>query len=85
MVDKSNLILALLVPCYNEEEVIIDTNERLLNLIYKLIKSKIISPKSYIYYVDDGSSDTTWGRLKLHINEKRIKRKLSKILDTKML
>ena len=80
MVDKSNLILALLVPCYNEEEVIIDTNERLLNLIYKLIKSKIISPKSYIYYVDDGSSDKTWGMIKkLHINEKRIKAlKLSK-------
>ena len=53
-------ILAIVVPCYNEELCIENTTEKLLNVIKYLISNNKISEKSYIYYVDDGSTDKTW-------------------------
>lgn len=52
--------LALVVPCYNEEEVLHYSNIQLTQLIDALIKKKKISWESKIYYVDDGSTDQTW-------------------------
>jgi glycosyltransferase involved in cell wall biosynthesis len=52
--------LAIVVPCYNEEEVLPETNSRLLQLIISMKKDKLISDDSSIYYVDDGSRDRTW-------------------------
>jgi glycosyltransferase involved in cell wall biosynthesis len=53
--------LAIVVPCYNEEEVLDETNNRLINLINNLIDIEKIGIGSKIYYIDDGSTDHTWG------------------------
>lgn len=60
----NNKILYIIVPCYNEEEVLIDTSNKLKNKINSLILSKKISNKSKIMFVDDGSSDKTWEYIK---------------------
>lgn len=59
-----NPILAVIVPCYNEEEVIETTVNRLLEVIDGLAADGEISPESFIYAVDDGSSDNTFNILK---------------------
>ncbi len=53
-------ILYLVVPCYNEEEVLIETSKRLLGKINKMINEEKISKKSKILFVNDGSKDKTW-------------------------
>lgn len=52
--------LYLAVPCYNEEEVLNDTNGKLLKKYNQLISDGKISDKSRIVYIDDGSKDKTW-------------------------
>ena len=54
------LNLGIIVPCFNEEETLTETNKRLIEIINNLIHLRKISSNSKIYYVDDGSSDTTW-------------------------
>lgn len=60
----NNKVLYIVVPCYNEEDVLIDTSNRLKDKIDSLISSKKISNKSKIMFVDDGSSDKTWEYIK---------------------
>lgn len=55
-----NTKLAIVVPCYNEELVIESTVETLVKLLNELILKGKISANSYIYLIDDGSSDRTW-------------------------
>ena len=50
----------LVIPCYNEQEVLEETTKRLDEKMTSLIKSKKISQKSRVIYVDDGSKDRTW-------------------------
>lgn len=52
--------LALVVPCYNEEETLPDTLERLCALMAGLKDRHAISQDSFICCVDDGSVDDTW-------------------------
>ncbi len=52
--------LAIVVPCYNEEEVLPETNKRLLALLTRLHELQLISIDSSVHYVDDGSKDSTW-------------------------
>ena len=52
--------LAIVVPCYNEDEVLPETNRRLLDLLTKLRELQLISAESSVHYVDDGSKDGTW-------------------------
>jgi glycosyltransferase involved in cell wall biosynthesis len=52
--------LSIVVPCYNEEEVLSETNLRLGEMVRRLIAHGKIGPDSLIYYVDDGSTDRTW-------------------------
>lgn len=52
--------LALVVPCYNEQEVLPSTNTTLQNVLMTLIDKDLISDDSYILYVNDGSKDETW-------------------------
>jgi len=52
--------LAIVVPCYNEEAVLPETNRRLIELLNRLREDALIAPESGIYFVDDGSSDRTW-------------------------
>lgn len=63
--------LAIVVPCYNEEEVINETATRLNTLLKRLIEIKKISEYSYVLFVNDGSKDTTWDIIsKLHNSDK---------------
>lgn len=57
---KTDNILYVVVPCYNEEEVLKETTKRLKMKMNDLIKQKKISSKSKVMYVNDGSSDKTW-------------------------
>jgi glycosyltransferase involved in cell wall biosynthesis len=52
--------LSIVVPCYNEEAVLQETNKRLLSLLDQLLEQEKISTDSRIYFVDDGSDDRTW-------------------------
>ena len=52
--------LAIVIPCYNEAELIRSTTQRLLEVMDELEKKEKISQYSYIYLVDDGSKDSTW-------------------------
>ena len=54
------MILAIVVPCYNEKEVLPETAKQLLGLAQRLIDNSVISDKSIICFVDDGSKDSTW-------------------------
>lgn len=59
--DGLNLpMLGIVVPCFNEEEVLLETNSRLVALIRKMREEGLISNESSIFYVDDGSRDKTW-------------------------
>ncbi|MBR3660499.1 MAG: glycosyltransferase family 2 protein [Bacilli bacterium] len=64
-------ILYIVVPCYNEEEVLNETTKQLKKKIEKLVNEKIISDKSRVMYVNDGSRDNTWSIIeKISKNEK---------------
>lgn len=52
--------LYLVVPCYNEEEVLPETARRLAAKFDNLIAGGKISPESKVVFVDDGSKDRTW-------------------------
>jgi len=53
-------MLAIVVPCFNEEEVLPSSLEQLVGTRRKLIDEGLISPESTITFVDDGSTDGTW-------------------------
>lgn len=53
-------ILAIVVPCYKEEAVLEETTTRLTELMKSMINEKLISERSFILYVNDGSKDRTW-------------------------
>ncbi len=52
--------LYIVVPCYNEEEVLPETSKRLKEKVESLVKAERISEKSRILFVNDGSKDRTW-------------------------
>ena len=52
--------LYLAVPCYNEEEVLFDTTEKLTKKYDQLMAEGKITDDSKIVYIDDGSKDRTW-------------------------
>lgn len=52
--------LFLVIPCYNEQEVLHETTNRLTEKLNKMINQEQISSESKILYVNDGSKDNTW-------------------------
>lgn len=52
--------LYVVVPCYNEEEVLAETSRQMLELFDRMKKEELINNKSRIVFVDDGSRDRTW-------------------------
>lgn len=62
-------ILYVVIPCYNEEEVLHETTRQLKEKMKGLIKNKFISDKSRVMYINDGSKDKTWEIIK-EINKK---------------
>lgn len=56
----ADCVLTLVVPCFNEEEVLPDTAHRLSALLARLSRDGLVSPNSRVLFVDDGSTDGTW-------------------------
>ena len=59
-----NNILYIVIPCYNEEEVLPVTAKRLKVKMNSLIEKRKISPESRVVMVNDGSKDKTWSIIK---------------------
>lgn len=55
--------LAIIVPCYNEQEVLDESAKRLDEVVQKLISAGKVSADSYVLLVNDGSKDTTWQKI----------------------
>jgi len=53
-------VLYLVIPCYNEEEVLPETAVRLKEKLHGLMGQGRIDPRSRIIFVNDGSRDRTW-------------------------
>lgn len=72
---SQDCILAIVVPCYNEEPVLSETANQLNKMLDNLIYDKRISEESFVYFVDDGSVDKTWEIIKrlYEENNKRFK------------
>lgn len=62
--------LTIVVPCYNEEEVLPETVKELSSLLQLLIRSKKISHSSKILFVNDGSKDKTWQLISEYTEQK---------------
>ena len=56
--------LAIVLPCYNEEEILPFSIEKLSQLFDQLIKKEVISDSSFMLFVNDGSNDNTWNIIK---------------------
>jgi polyisoprenyl-phosphate glycosyltransferase len=69
-------LLAIVAPCYNEQESIPSAIETLSSLLHEMILSGLVSDESFIYFVDDGSSDKTWSLLRDAYNTEKIVRAL---------
>ncbi|HEY5462811.1 MAG TPA: glycosyltransferase family 2 protein [Hanamia sp.] len=72
--------LGIVLPCFNEEEILLKTDKKIGELVNKMISNGLISGESVIVYVDDGSTDKTWGLIEdlNGMNENRIGIKLSR-------
>lgn len=63
---RSVPLLALVVPCYNEEETLPRTLDTLRALLDTCKKDGQIAQESFALYVDDGSKDQTWALLEAY-------------------
>ena len=53
-------VLYIVIPCYNEEEVLEETTRRITAIIERMVKEDLVSGESRMLPVDDGSRDRTW-------------------------
>jgi polyisoprenyl-phosphate glycosyltransferase len=65
--------LGIVVPCYNEQEVLAETARRLEQLMSRLTAIELISPESTVYFVDDGSCDATWPMIQRLSSDRRFR------------
>lgn len=67
-------VIAIVIPCYNEEEALPISAATLLSLLDRMVIDELISPQSYIMCSNDGSRDATWDVItRLHLRDSRIK------------
>lgn len=72
--DRTRPVIALVVPCYNEQEVLPSTAATLGRLLDTMLAEELISNKSFVMFVNDGSRDNTWQIITaLHAGDKRFK------------
>ena len=60
--------LVIVVPCYNEEEVLAETTRQLSSVVDELLSDGKID-EGKILYVDDGSRDRTWELIQVRSRE----------------
>jgi len=72
--DRTRPVIALVVPCYNEQEVLPSTAATLGKLLDTMLAEELISDKSFVMFVNDGSHDNTWQIITaLHAGDKLFK------------
>lgn len=64
--------LVIVMPCYNEEEVLPQTFKVIGALLKKLIKDKKVSPQSKVCFINDGSKDKTWSLIQKAVAKEKI-------------
>lgn len=57
---ENSVKLYVVVPCYNEEEVLPETSKQMLELFGRMKDDGLINSQSRIIFIDDGSKDKTW-------------------------
>lgn len=63
--------LYIVIPCFNEDSVLLETSKRLKEKMQKLMTENIITKDSKVIFVDDGSTDSTWELItEIHRNDK---------------
>src|SRR5438105_1437304 len=62
-------ILTIVVPCYNEEDVLKETSSQLSSVLENLMADSLISRESKLLFVDDGSRDRTWELIEVESEE----------------
>ncbi|MFL1453585.1 glycosyltransferase family 2 protein [Marinobacter sp. GN3S48] len=63
------VVLSVVIPCYNEEEVLPETVKQLRTLLDSLVFDRLIATESHLCLVDDGSRDRTWTIIQAYANE----------------
>ena len=61
--------LVIIIPCYNEEEVLPESAKTLSGKITQLVSAQLVSEKSTLLFVDDGSTDNTWALIEKYHRE----------------
>lgn len=56
-------LIAVVIPCYNEQEVLPISVPAIVDALDAMTAGGLIDPRSYVYCVDDGSTDATWGTI----------------------
>lgn len=62
--------LAIVVPCYNEEEVFSYCLRELSGLLANMVSEQLVQAESFLLFVDDGSKDKTWAKIRAACSEK---------------
>lgn len=57
---ETPLQLSIVIPCYNEEEVLSETVTQMSKLVDEMIEENLVANNSSIWFIDDGSKDKTW-------------------------
>ncbi len=57
---ETPLQLSIVIPCYNEEEVLSETVTQMSKLVDEMIEENLVTKNSSIWFIDDGSKDKTW-------------------------
>lgn len=68
---RSSPTISIVVPCFNEEEVLPEAVARLTRLLNELEASRLVAADSCVVLVDDGSSDRTWQLIEHFAGEHR--------------
>lgn len=68
-----NIVLGIVLPCFNEEEVLKISIPKLINLLNEFIEKNIVSKNSFLCFVDDGSTDNTWKIISKETKKENIK------------
>ena len=69
---KSN-VLYIVIPCYNEEQVLPISSEKIIEKLEGMIAKGLADPQSRILFVDDGSKDNTWPLIaQLHLGRELV-------------
>ena len=63
MVVEEMKSVSVIVPCYNEEEVVLETMRKLEEILAELVRKEKVDENSRVILVDDGSRDRTWAMI----------------------